>query len=318
MEVTSVSDSYICRLCRNSTYDVETSGIRDWEFGVPGVFEYRRCTHCSLIQIHPMPTIDELASAYPDGYSCHIGVDDSRGLLYSILHYLANRRIYRDLKRALQPNSAILDVGCGDGDFAASLRQIGAEVVVGVDFNETASQIARSKGIEVFHGLFLDFEAKSEFFDAIFMNNYLEHVTDPVAELRHAAQLLKNEGLLVGEAPNFASLDRRLFRRYWGGNHVPRHTFQYDPDILRRLLLDAGFSDVRITHEVNSGTFALSIQNFFIHRKIERNQSVSLRFGRTKFFVPLLLASIPFSFFFKLIGLSGVMKFRAEVRKGDK
>ena len=82
-----------------------------------------------------------------------------------------------------------------------------------------------------------------------------------VAELQKAKALLQPGGMLFGEAPNFGSVDRPIFGRYWGGNHGPRHTFQFEPDRLYRPLRDAGFKRVVITSELSTGIVAKSIQN---------------------------------------------------------
>jgi SAM-dependent methyltransferase len=192
-----------------------------------------------------------------------------------------------------------------------SIKKLGATTFEGVDFNVRAVALARQKGISVFQGLFVAYPGELLSYDAIFMNHYIEHVLDPVAELEKAKALLQSGGILFGEAPNFGSIDRKIFGRYWGGNHVPRHTFQFEPDRLNQLLCDAGFKSVVITSELNSGMVSKSIQNY-LQRNVKTLRNIPrLKYGRIKQFDLLLLAAIPLNIVFKLNGKSGVMKFTA-------
>jgi hypothetical protein len=47
------------------------------------------------------------------------------------------------------------------------------------------------------------------------MNDYIEHVLNPVTELAKAKALLQSGGVLVGEGSNSRSIDHRPFGRYW-------------------------------------------------------------------------------------------------------
>lgn len=250
-------------------------------------------------------------AAYPDNYNAHISEAKDRSSLYNALFSLANLGLRRRLKRHLQTGAKVLDVGCGNGEFLMSVKKLGAITLEGVDFNVRAVTLSRQKGVRVFQGPFVEYPGELASYDAIFMNHYFEHVLDPVAELEKAKALLQLGGVLFGEVPNFGSVDRKIFGRYWGGNHVPRHTFQYEPDRLYRLLCDAGFKSVVITSELNTGMLAKSIQNYLQRNVKTLSNNSRLKNGRMKQFNLLLIAAIPFNFILKLIGKSGVIKFTA-------
>jgi hypothetical protein len=143
------------------------------------------------------------------------------------------------------------------------------------------------------------------------MNNYLEHTLNPIAELTKAKSLLRPGGQLFGEVPGFESFERRLFQHYWGGNHVPRHTFQFGARFLLDLLARCEFIDCHITHELNTGHWALSLQNFFQRAKPDLRLNPSVRHGRAVYYGPLLLAFIPINLFCVLARQAGVIKFQA-------
>ncbi len=298
-------------MCSNSSYLTETSQIRDWEFGIGGEYEYRKCLRCRQVQLHPFPTIEELMIAYPENYSSHVPEARARRMLYDILFFLANFGLRRKLQKYIKRGAKVLDVGCGNGEFLLRLKEIGAETLQGIDFSEKAVNLAKNKRINVFQGLFVDFQDEPSSYDAVFMNNYIEHMLNPIAELQKARELIRSGGILVGETPNFGSVDRKLFGRYWGGNHVPRHTFQYDKKQLTTLLLNAGFKEVFITSELNTGTIAASIQNYLQRNIADLRNNPKLKFGRMHGFELLLLAMIPFNIAPFFLGKSGVMKFIA-------
>ena len=69
------------------------------------------------------------------------------------------------------------------------------------------------------------------------MNNLIEHVRNPVQELRKAGPLLKSGGVIFIETPNTDSWDFKFFKRYWGGS-IPQDTHFYltqDPPMPREL-----------------------------------------------------------------------------------
>lgn len=300
-----------CQNCGADTWSPVFRGIRDWEFGAPGEFSYLRCDRCRLVRLEPFPALEDLVAAYPASYTAFADTQQDRGFLYSILSRVSFALFRRSLRSAVPEGARVLDVGCGNGEFLARLRALGARFLHGVDFHEKAVALARKKGVEAFHGVFVDYREKQGEFDAIFMINYLEHVLNPRDEAAHAFGMLRAGGSLIGEMPNFRSIDRLLFGRFWGGNHIPRHTFQFDPDTLKALLLSVGFRDVAVSQDVNPGHIVISIQNFLQRNVPDLSRNPKLRNGRMAGFNLLLLLFLPFNVIFAAFGLSGVMKFRA-------
>ena len=68
----------------------------------------------------------------------------------------------------------------------------------------------------------------------------IEHVPDPLAVMTHVRGLMKPNGLIWLQTPNFRALDGRLFRhRNWAGFHCPRHFAIFSEVGLRRFLARA-------------------------------------------------------------------------------
>ena len=306
------SDRDACGVCGGWVFDSAITGIQDWEFGFPGRFDYRRCRTCGQTQLWPFPSLEDLRRAYGRDYTLFTEGENARGTLFAVLARLNAMLAEAAYRKALAPGTRALDVGCGNGIFLQRLRdQFGIDGT-GIDFSEIAVSLTRQRGIRATHGTFLDAELQLESFDFIFMNHYLEHVIRPTAELKRAFDVLRPGGMIFGEMPNFDAIERRWFGPYWGGNHAPRHTFQFTPALLRKRLVDAGFEGVAVRHGFNPGQLALSIQNTVVASKARRTGGiVPPPHGRWKAFPILLLMLVPVQVLFSLLGRGGIIHFSA-------
>ena len=87
-----------------------------------------------------------------------------------------------------------------------------------------------------------------EGFDAVVLDNVLEHVPDPVATLRRAWSLVRAAGRLIVLTPNAASYGHARFGARWRGLEPPRHLVLFTPISFAAAALRAGVpSRVRTT-----------------------------------------------------------------------
>lgn len=304
---------YTCLVCGHNGSITEVKGIKDWEYGGTTEFEYRRCASCGQVQMYPFLSMDELALVYPETYVPHVQTSSARGALYNFLFSIKNKLILKNFRNMISKGAKVIDIGCGNGDFLMSLKSLGVSHLEGVDFSDRAVALATSKGIKAHKGIFLDVSLPNGEFDVAIMNYYLEHVVDPLAELRKVRAILKPGGFLFGEVPNFASWDRIISGRFWGGNHIPRHTFQYEPETLRKLFLKAGFKKAEITCVLDTGAMAMSVQNWLMRKKVDAGEIPQLENGRIWGYNFLLFLMIPIGVLFFMFGRSGILRFKASV-----
>lgn len=301
---------YSCRICGNTETHTLVKGIKDWEYGYSGHYCYKRCLGCGSIQIHPFPALEDLMDAYKVDY--HGFAEPARkGIVYKLLYRLSEKSTMGELKKIIGAGSKILDVGCGIGLFLSRLKSMGINDIEGIDFSEFAVEHVKSRGIGCFRGTFMEFDGKAGSYDMISMNNYLEHTLNPLDELKKARKLLKDGALLYGELPNFTAFDNVLFGKYWGGNHVPRHTFQFSPGNLRKLLDMAGFARVEIKYPLNTSHFALSVQNYMQRNRADLKNNDGLIHGRAWYYYPTMIGLVPAHVLLKIAGKTGFMKFYA-------
>src|SRR5207249_6661628 len=118
----------------------------------------------------------------------------------------------------------LLDVGCGTGVIAGTLRDLGWDVY-GVEPDPRAGALAQRRlGSErVAIGTLDTVDLPASSFDVMTAQQVIEHVPDPLAFLSHARRLLRQGGRVVLTTPNAHSLCHRRFGRNWRELDPPRH-----------------------------------------------------------------------------------------------
>jgi O-antigen chain-terminating methyltransferase len=142
--------------------------------------------------------------------------------------------------------AAVLDIGCGRGEFLALLRDAGIEAR-GVDLNADMVAYARGEGLEVEHEDAVEYLQSLEdgSLGGIFAAQLVEHVPAPtlVRLLELAAAKLRPGGLLVAETIN--PLSPLALRNYYADL---THAQPLVPETLELLAKQAGFGNVELRY----------------------------------------------------------------------
>jgi len=167
------------------------------------------------------------------------------------------------LRSTVRPGDAVLDVGCGAGEFAAVAAARGWEVT-GVEPMEQAAALARDRGLRVHTGLLADAALPDGSFDVVSALHVLEHQPDSRAFLRELGVMARPGGHVVLEVPNLASELRERTREKWMHLRPLEHLVQFEPDSLRRALEGAGLELVDLSTPswvLRSHTLAEGLEN---------------------------------------------------------
>jgi SAM-dependent methyltransferase len=201
------------------------------------------CTACGLRYTRPLPSAAELEALYPPGYHTR---HSTRLWSRDFARILLERWVMRERRGAVAalPPGRLLDVGCGNGAFLASVRLLGW-AVEGTDPSAAGCELSRAKGVPVHHGELAQAGFADGSFDVVTLWHVLEHVAGPLAELAEIRRILRPGGRLVVQVPDADSLTLRLCGDRWFPLDVPRHLQHFTPDSLRRTLERAGFELVR-------------------------------------------------------------------------
>jgi 2-polyprenyl-3-methyl-5-hydroxy-6-metoxy-1,4-benzoquinol methylase len=264
-----VQEQTPCLLCGQSGLSLYKD-IRDPLFGVPGNWETMKCERCDLVWLSPWPIPEDIEKLYL-GYASHVPPDASpgrfarfwktvkRSVMTTALGYRANDvnktlgwllcrvGLFREVGAGtgywLQASQRgrLLDVGCGAGGFIAQMASLGWEVV-GIEPDPDAVAVARqNRGLEIHLGTLHSVDLPKATFDAVTLNNVIEHVQDPAGLLRACGKLLRpTTGRLIVVTPNVESLGHRWFGRSWIHLDPPRHLILFSPATLRTVANQAG------------------------------------------------------------------------------
>jgi SAM-dependent methyltransferase len=222
-----------CPLCGGAGRHLMTMPIDAKTFLPTPHGRVHRCSACGFDYIAPRPTPAQTASFYDIGGYYTQGHDDTpRVGPPSFLSRLRTHIAWRCdrsqepidvLSRRLPRGATIVDIGCGDGSQLALMVERGLRPT-GVE-RDTQSLALRMRDVEVVEGSAeaLPPQLVRGSFDAALYKQVLEHLVDPVAALRNAAELLRPGGLLIVEVPNAQSAVSRQSALSWFHMDVPRH-----------------------------------------------------------------------------------------------
>lgn len=289
----------VCIVCQSNRFEIQHDNLFDREYSVKGIFSFQKCTECGLMIIDPMPSVEDLRSYYPFDY--HGFTTSERGIV-SVLYRIVNLLRFREYIKLAGVKGRILDVGCADAPYFDLLKKKHPQIsITGVEFKEEIAEKGRKKGRDIITGTIMDIH-KKETFDLIIMNNLIEHVTDPAREMKKAYALLKSNGHVLLETPNTDSWDHRIFKKYWGSLHVPRHTYLFSMRSIKQLVDRSGFQIIDSQYILSTDNWALSMQNFlqdynYTHCKINK--------GRVWYYKFLLFIFIPLCVIQKMLKKTG-------------
>jgi 2-polyprenyl-3-methyl-5-hydroxy-6-metoxy-1,4-benzoquinol methylase len=180
----------------------------------------------------------------------------------------------REMEPFVPPAAAsVLDIGCGAGAFAATLRSARAGrqfEIWGVELMPEAAALARGIVDQVLVGdaVVRVAELPDARFDCVVLNDVLEHLAEPAPLLRQVRRVLRPGGALVASLPNV-----RYFFNVWDlvahgrwdyvdeGILDRTHLRFYTRSSLRRLLESEGFAVVRMQGINPTGSLKFKLVN---------------------------------------------------------
>ena len=122
-------------------------------------------------------------------------------------------------------NKDVLDLGCGEGFFAAELKGNGNRIV-GVD---ALAQPVHREVFEKYYKADLDDgiapvigELRGQRFDRVLLLDVLEHLKNPDRLLKRSAEVLKSDGAIIVSVPNVATVSVRALLLFGCFNYTER------------------------------------------------------------------------------------------------
>lgn len=191
-----------------------------------------------MLETFPQPIGKELAEYYEsEDYISH--TDSKKSFIDKVYQFVKSYALKNKLKliNSFKTESKkLLDVGCGTGDFLATCKNAGWNVI-GVEPNNGARELANLKlnqnETTIINSEISDLSEDQ--FDVITLWHVLEHVPNLETYILKLKSLLKPNGVLVVAVPNFKSYDAQYYNQFWAAFDVPRHLWHFSQNSIQQL-----------------------------------------------------------------------------------
>lgn len=192
-----------------------------------------QCQACDFVFSRRIPEVEEL----DEYYSSH----------YDVTRYFSpiTEKRYNELLdkfEAERKTNKILDIGAGYGFFLEVAKKRGWEVY-GTEVTEEAIKLCENKGITMLEGTLESINFGELQFDVVVCIEVLEHLNTPKSFTQKVHELLRSDGLFYLTTPNFDNVLRYWLKERYDVIGYPNHLCYYTPKTLRKLMIDAGFSE---------------------------------------------------------------------------
>ncbi len=201
-----------------------------------------RCNNCGLIYANPRLDSNIIDESYSQ-------VDDPLYIEEREGRVLTFRRNLLPLEKLVTsaPPRRLLDVGCHIGVMLEIAMERGWDAT-GVEPSAWAAARARERGLNVVNATLANAHIPDNSFDAVTMWDVVEHLTNPIADLRQVHRVLKPGGVVGIHTIDIESLLARVMGSRWPWL-MEMHLYYFSPRTLGRMLEQLGFKTERIIYQ---------------------------------------------------------------------
>lgn len=195
---------------------------------------YVKCNICEMGYLNPVFTDKALGTFYGGNNTIQSEVVENESDFY--------KRIYTKGLDAISSQvnpGTILDIGCSTGVFL-DLAKTGGWKTYGVELNMAEVAYAIKKGHKAYNQMLEDIEFPEKF-DAITLWDVFEHIKDGKKYLQMMKNLLKPNGVVFIQVPNFGALAARILQEKCKMFDGLEHVNIYSPRTLPKIAQDNGF-----------------------------------------------------------------------------
>jgi SAM-dependent methyltransferase len=221
------SESAASRLFETRDHNFRTTTETTWVM---------KCRECGSLYPGIFPSVTSLGEAYESYYTQPKTRRGLRRLLRSLIDASRASHILRSTPKSAH---AVLDYGCGSGEYLNLLAEEGYEAVLyGTDITRP-----QSKGNEVFKWISLsDYDKAESQYDWITLSHVLEHLIEPKGVLLRLRSCCTDDGGIWLSTPNADSFLISSFQGHARDVDFPRHRQIYSRQALIQLLSACGYN----------------------------------------------------------------------------
>ena len=202
---------------------------------------------------------------------------------------------------------SIFEFGCGSGVDLSILKNFYKQKrVSGFDIDEETVNLGRNLlKLNLYSGHLSKIIKKKKKFNLIYSFHTIEHLSNPVKQIKLIYKLLRKNVILVINCPNSSSFTSYILGKKWQWLIPPAHIHYFTTSSLKRTLMMCGFKDIKISTGQNyfPGGYIADLHRiflrFFFNKKQETDLPLHLPSNYKNKFLILVVADI----FFRLLTL---------------
>ena len=200
------------------------------------------CKECELVYLNPRVKEEIIVDGYKSAVD-PVFLNLNKFRIDTFTRCLSELMKIHDIDPEKQ--NKVLDIGCAGGAFPKAANDLGFDVV-GVEPSAWLSEEARKRyDLDIRTGVLSEQQFEKESFDIVTLWDVIEHLTDPVREVKTIRSLLKDKGRLIVNFPDYSSYASKLMGKKWP-MLLNVHLFYFTPKTLEKLLAEAGFRVVGV------------------------------------------------------------------------
>jgi len=287
----------VCGLCASKQVRY-TSRIKKYK-----LFQ---CENCRIVFLSPQPRTTYMRLYTLQKYD---------SLQVKKAYFKMREELFRRARKCIEvlkcykKAGQLLDIGCSYGFYLKQFNNYGY-TATGIDLSKQAITYVKNKlNLKAIVGNFENYPFTAKSFDIITLFDVLEHFSNPNKIITKIGRILRNDGILIVQTPNYNSLISKIAGLKWFWLLIPNHLFLYSVNTLRFFLTKNKFK-------------ILKINTWDDFEEFTRNILYLLRIrddGKTKFLYKILskmmLFFLPISLFWNNYFLGGEILIYARKEK---
>ena len=197
-----------------------------------------RCNNCRVVYINPIPSNKIIRKSNKDEYET---IKVERAYI-KMRHTFFNRaRIYIKRLKSFRTRGRLLDIGCGYGYYFSIFKQNGYNSE-GIDVSSRAIKYAKeTMNQRCIKGNFSKYKFKKNCYDVVTIIDTIEHFSNPNNIINKINNILRKDGILVIQTPNYDSLISKLTKDKWFWLLIPQHIYLFSPKSICYILSKNNF-----------------------------------------------------------------------------
>ncbi len=192
-----------------------------------------KCLRCGLCYVNPMPSKELLESSYTSA-------KDPTYLANMSARHLTFKYNWKSIRKLFPPPARLLDVGCHCGAFLDIAKEHGY-TIEGLEPSKWAAEIsAKRLNVDIFQGMINQYPKSNKPFDIITAWDVLEHLSDPIDDLKQINRNLRLGGKFIFSTICIDATYTKLLGKYWPW-YLDMHLLYFTQNSLANILYKSGF-----------------------------------------------------------------------------